>query len=585
MKEVMNHNISLKEIAVEKEIQQPLEKISGAEVVVKCLLAEGVDIVFGYPGGAIMPVYDALFHYQDNVKHILTRHEQGAVHAAEGYARSTGKVGVCIATSGPGATNLVTGIADAFIDSTPIVCITGQVSSPLLGTDAFQETDVIGIVTPVTKWDIQITDANEIPEAFAKAFYIAKSGRPGPVVIDITKDAQFQQMEFKYEVCTKIRSYFPKPKIDLSKVREAAELINKSQKPFLIFGQGVILGQAENELKSFLEKSGIPSAWTLLGLSALPNEHSLNFGMLGMHGNLAPNKLTNECDVLIAVGMRFDDRVTGDTKRYAKQAKIIHIELDSAEINKIIKADVAIHADAKEALQLLTDLIHHKNYTQWINQFKELQKVEYEKIIKHEFYPAENGLKMSEVVRIVSEKTNGEAIVVSDVGQHQMITARYFNHKNTRSSITSGGLGTMGFCLPAAVGAKFGNPNKQVIAIIGDGGFQMTIQELGTILQTGVAVKVIILNNEFLGMVRQWQQMFFDKRYSHTEMINPDFVKIASGYGLAAQKVTQRNELDSAIDNLLNAETGFVLEVRVEKEDNVFPMIPTGASVSEIRLE
>ncbi|MEO8233129.1 MAG: biosynthetic-type acetolactate synthase large subunit [Ignavibacteriota bacterium] len=584
MKDVME-NKSAKIIEKVKSKTEVTENISGAEAVVKCLIAEGVDLVFGYPGGAIMPVYDALYNYQDNVKHILTRHEQGAVHAAEGYARSTGKVGVCIATSGPGATNLLTGIADAFIDSTSVVCITGQVSSQLLGTDAFQETDVIGIVTPVTKWDVQITDANEIPEAFAKAFYIARSGRPGPVVIDITKDAQFQKVEFKYEVCTKIRSYFPKPKINLSKVEEAVELINNSQKPFLIFGQGVILGQAESELKIFLEKSGIPSAWTLLGLSALPNDHPQNFGMLGMHGNLAPNKLTNECDVLIAVGMRFDDRVTGDVKRYAKQAKVIHIELDAAEINKIIKADVAIHADAKEVLSLLINLIKPKTYPDWINQFKDLQKIEYDKIIKHDLYPNGNGLKMSEIVRIVSEKTNGGAIVVSDVGQHQMVVARYFNHKNTRSSITSGGLGTMGFCLPAAIGAKLGNPDKQVVAIIGDGGFQMTIQELGTILQTNVAVKVIILNNEFLGMVRQWQQMFFDKRYSQTEMINPDFIMIASGYGLEAQRVTKRDELDTAIDKLLNAEAGYVLEVRVEKEDNVFPMIPTGASVSEIRLE
>lgn len=560
-------------------------KISGAEAVVKCLIEENVDIVFGYPGGAIMPVYDALYSFQDNLKHILVRHEQGAVHAAEGFARSTGKVGVCIATSGPGATNLVTGIADAMIDSTPVVCITGQVSSALLGTDAFQETDVVGIVTPVTKWDIQITDANEIADAFAKAFYIAKSGRPGPVVIDITKDAQFQQVELKYKKCTKIRSYFPKPKIDLENIEEAATIINESKKPFLIFGQGVILGQAEEELKLFIEKSGIPSAWTLLGLSSLPNNHPLNFGMLGMHGNLAPNKLTNECDVLIAVGMRFDDRVTGDVKRYARQAKIIHIELDQAEINKIIKTDVAIHADAKEALPLLSNLVKYKDYSEWINEFEKLRNLEYEKIMKQDLYPTENGLKMSEVIRLLSEKTKGEAIVVSDVGQHQMVTARYFNHKNTRSSITSGGLGTMGFCLPAAVGAKLGNPEKQVIAIIGDGGFQMTIQELGTILQTNVAVKVVILNNEFLGMVRQWQQLFFDKRYSQTEMINPDFVKIASGYGIDAQKVTKREELNSAIDKLLSAESGYVLEVRVEKEDNVFPMIPTGASVSDIRLE
>ena len=560
-------------------------RVSGAEAVVKCLLEENVEIVFGYPGGAIMPVYDALYNYKDTLKHILVRHEQGAVHAAEGFARSTGKVGVCIATSGPGATNLVTGIADAMIDSTPVVCITGQVSSPLLGTDAFQETDVVGIVTPVTKWDIQITDANEIADAFAKAFYIARSGRPGPVVIDITKDAQFQEVEFKYEKCTKIRSYFPKPKIDPVKIEHAARIINDSEKPLLIYGQGVILGHAEDELRKFIEVSGIPSAWTLLGLSALPNDHYLNFGMLGMHGNLAPNKLTNECDVLIAVGMRFDDRVTGDVKRYARQAKIIHIELDSAEIDKIIKTDVAIHADAKEALPILTDLMRIKDYSKWVNEFKKLNHLEYEKIIKHDLYPNENGLKMSEVVRLLSDKTNGEAIVVSDVGQHQMVTARYFNHKNSRSSITSGGLGTMGFCLPAAVGAKLGNPDKQVIAVIGDGGFQMTIQELGTILQTKVGVKVVILNNEFLGMVRQWQQLFFDKRYSQTEMINPDFIKIASGYGLEAQKVTKREELASAIDKMLLADTGYVLEVRVEKEDNVFPMIPTGASVSDIRLE
>jgi acetolactate synthase-1/2/3 large subunit len=561
------------------------EKISGSEAVVKSLIAEGVEIVFGYPGGAIMPVYDALYNYQDQIKHVLTRHEQGAVHAAQGYARASDKVGVCIATSGPGATNLITGIADALIDSTAIVCITGQVASHLLGTDAFQETDVVGITTPVTKWDIQCTDASEIPEAIAKAFFLAKSGRPGPVVIDITKDAQFNEIDFDYQPCKMVRSYIPKPKIDVTKINEAALLINNAKKPLILFGQGIILSGAENELRQFIETSGIPAAWTLLGLSALPDDHPLNVGMLGMHGNYAPNKLTNECDVLIAVGMRFDDRVTGDAKRYANQAKIIHIELDAAEINKIIKTDVAIHADAKEALQLLTTKVNKKDYTDWINKFKALYKIEYEKIIQEEIHPQKNGITMAEVIRIVSEKTRGDAIIVTDVGQHQMITARYYQFKNSRSSITSGGLGTMGFCLPAALGAKMSQPEKEVIAVIGDGGFQMTIQELGTILQTGAAVKIILLNNNYLGMVRQWQQLFFDKRYSQTEMTNPDFIKIASGYGLNGKKVSERRELESAIDQMLRSTTAFLLEVVVEKEDNVFPMIPTGASVSEIRLE
>ncbi len=562
-----------------------MERISGSEAVVRSLIAEGVEIVFGYPGGAIMPVYDALYNHQDKLKHVLVRHEQGAVHAAQGYARATGKVGVCIATSGPGATNLITGIADAMIDSTPIVCITGQVASHLLGTDAFQETDVVGITTPVTKWDIQVTKAEEIPEAFAKAFYIAKSGRPGPVVIDITKDAQFAPLDFSYTPCKRIRSYVPKPKIDLQKIDEAAQIINSAQKPMIIFGQGVILAGAEEEFRLFVEKSGIPAAWTLLGLSALPDEHPLNMGMLGMHGNYGPNKLTNECDVLIAIGMRFDDRVTGDAKRYARQAKIIHIELDAAEINKNIKADIAIHADAKEALPLLTERIKQKDYTEWIKEFKDHYKVEYEKIIKQEIFPEKNGLTMAEVVRLLSEKTNGDAIIVTDVGQHQMIAARYFKFKDSRTSITSGGLGTMGFCLPASIGAKLGKPEKQVIAIIGDGGFQMTIQELGTIMQTGINLKVVVLNNNYLGMVRQWQQLFFDKRYSQTEMTNPDFIAVAKGYGLNAHKVSDRKELESAIDKLLSSETAFVLEVVVEKEDNVFPMIPAGASVSEIRLD
>ncbi len=560
-------------------------KISGSEAVVKSLLAEKIEIVFGYPGGAIMPVYDALYNYQEELKHVLTRHEQGAVHAAQGYARATGKVGVCISTSGPGATNLITGIADAFIDSTPIVCITGQVPSKLLGTDAFQETDVVGITSPVTKWDFQVTKAEEIPEAFAKAFYLARSGRPGPVVIDITKDAQFEEFEFSYKPCTKIRSYFPKPRVDIKKIHEAVALINNAEKPFFIFGQGVILGKAEKELRDFIDKSGIPSAWTLLGLSALPDDHPLNFGMLGMHGNYAPNILTNQCDVLIAVGMRFDDRVTGDVNQYAKQAKVIHIELDASEIDKNIKTTVAIHADAKEALPILTNLINKKDYTNWINEFKKYEKIEEEKIIKNELYPKKSGLTMGEVIRLISEKTNGESIIVSDVGQNQMIAARYYGFKNTRSYITSGGLGTMGFCLPASIGAKLGQPDKDVIGVIGDGGFQMTIQELGTILQSEIKIKIVILNNNFLGMVRQWQQLFFDKRYSHTEMTNPDFVKIVSGYGIDSVRVTERKNLESAIERMLSSENSFVLEVKVEKEDNVFPMVPAGAAVSDIRLE
>jgi acetolactate synthase-1/2/3 large subunit len=562
-----------------------INKITGSEAVLESLIAEGVDLVFGYPGGAIMPVYDALYNYQDKLKHILTRHEQGAVHAAQGYARATGRVGVVIATSGPGATNLITGIADANIDSTPIVCITGQVASHLLGTDAFQETDVVGITSPVTKWDFQITHAEEIPEAFAKAFYLARSGRPGPVVIDITKDAQFAEVEFEYKPCKKVRSYFPHPKVDVKNVNEAAELINNAERPLVVFGQGVILGKAENEFKSFIEKSGIPAAWTLLGLSALPEDHPLNVGMLGMHGNYAPNKLTNECDVLIAVGMRFDDRVTGDVNTYAKQAKVIHIELDRAEINKIIKADVAINGDVKEVLPILTKNIVNREYENWLEEFKKLAVIEKEKIINDELHPTKPGLTMGEVIRIISEKTNGEALVVTDVGQHQMIAARYYGFKNSRSFITSGGLGTMGFCLPAAVGAKMGQPDKQVIAVIGDGGFQMTLQELGTILQSGINLKIVILNNNYLGMVRQWQQLFFDKRYSETEMVNPDFVKIASSYNIESEKVSERSNLESIIEKMLASENSFVLEVKVEKEDNVFPMIPTGASVSDIRLE
>ena len=560
-------------------------RITGSEAVVKSLLAEGVNTMFGYPGGAIMPVYDELYKYRNELHHVLTRHEQGAVHAAQGYARVSGKVGVCIATSGPGATNLVTGIADAFIDSTPIVCITGQVGSHLLGTDAFQETDVVGITMPVTKWNFQVTKSEDIPVAIAKAFYIAKSGRPGPVLLDITKDAQFNELDFKYKKCKKIRSYIPLPLIKMKKIEEAAEIINNAQKPFVVFGQGVILGGAEKEFKQFIEKGGLPSAWTILGLSALESDHPLNMGMLGMHGNYGPNKLTNQCDVLIAVGMRFDDRVTGDVTRYAKQAKIIHIDIDKAEINKIVKTTVGINADVKEALPLLTELIETRTHSGWINEFHKLQQIENEKIIHSELFPNEGKLTMGEVVQLISEKTNGEAVIVSDVGQHQMITCRYTKFKKSKSNITSGGLGTMGFALPASMGAKLAAPDRTVVAIIGDGGMQMTIQELGTILQTKINLKIVVLNNNFLGMVRQWQELFFDKRYASTDMVNPDFVSVARGYGIESRKIESRDNLAQDIQEMLDHDGAYLIEVIVGKEDNVFPMVPSGASVEDVRLE
>ncbi|ATA94616.1 MULTISPECIES: biosynthetic-type acetolactate synthase large subunit [Capnocytophaga] len=560
--------------------------MTGAEVLIKCLLAEGVDLAFGYPGGAIMPVYDELYKYQNQLKHILTRHEQGAIHAAQGYARATGKVGVVFATSGPGATNIITGIADAQIDSTPLVCITGQVAKHLLGTDAFQETDIIGISTPVTKWNFQITEVEEIPEAIAKAFYIARSGRPGPVLIDIVKSAQFDQVaQFDYKKCTRMRSYNPVPEIDDSKLAEAAQIINQAQKPYVVFGQGIILGQAENELKSFLEKTDIPAAATILGLSALPTEHPNYVGMVGMHGNYAPNVMTNTCDVLIALGMRFDDRVTGDLSRYAKQAKVLHFDIDPAEINKNVKADVAILGNVKEALQKILPLVEQKKHTTWREEFKKYDKEEYDSVIKNELYPEKEGLTMGEVLELINKCSNHEAVIVSDVGQHQMMACRYAKFKNSRSKITSGGLGTMGFALPAAIGAKIGVPEKQVVAVIGDGGFQMTIQELGTIFQSQIPVKIVVLNNEFLGMVRQWQELFFDRRYASTEMINPDFIKIAEGYHIQSRLVTKRSDLEEAVKEMLNSDKAYFLEVRVEKENNVFPMVPTGASVSEVRLK
>ena len=560
------------------------KKISGAEAVIRCLLEEGVDLVYGYPGGAIMPVYDELYKFQDQLQHVLVRHEQGATHAAQGFARATGKVGVAIATSGPGATNLVTGIADAQIDSTPMVCITGQVGKHLLGSDAFQETDIIGISTPVTKWNYQITEAHEIPEIMAKAFFIAKSGRPGPVLIDITKNAQFDEIEFSYKKCTSIRSYNPKPTLDIEKVKEAAELINNAKKPYIVFGQGIILGEAEEQLKALVEKSGIPAAWTILGLSALPTDHPLNVGMLGMHGNYGPNLLTNECDVLIALGMRFDDRVTGNLATYAKQAKVIHFEIDPSEVDKNVKTTVAVLADVKESLTALLPFIKSNTHESWHNEFKEMYKIELEAVINEELKPKKEGISMGETIEMINKHSKGDAIMVSDVGQHQMFACRYAKFNSTKSNVTSGGLGTMGFALPAAIGAKMGMPEREVVAIIGDGGFQMTIQELGTIFQTKVPVKIVVLNNEFLGMVRQWQQLFFDKRYASTEMTNPNFIAIAEGYYIKAKKVTKREDLDAAVAEMMASKESYFLEVMVEKENNVFPMIPTGASVSDMRL-
>ena len=560
-------------------------KISGAKAVIKSLIKEGVDLVYGYPGGAIMPVYDEFYKFQDKVHHVLTRHEQGAVHAAQGYARSSGRVGVAVATSGPGATNLVTGIADAQIDSTPIVCITGQVAAHLLGSDAFQETDIIGISMPVTKWSYQITKASEVPDVIAKAFYIAKSGRPGPVLIDITKNAQFEMLDFKYKKCIGIRSYSPIPKMDKNKILEAAKLINAAKNPLIVWGQGVILGNAEKEFKSFVEKSGIPAAWTILGASALPTSHELNVGMVGMHGNYGPNILTNQCDLLIAIGMRFDDRVTGDTTKYAKQAKIIHLEIDPAEIDKNIKADVPVIGNCKDSLRMLSKNIKTKSYKNWLKTFDDLMKKEFNKVIKNDLTPKKKGLTMGESIMAINKFTEGKAIIVSDVGQHQMVACRYANFIESKSNITSGGLGTMGFALPAAIGAKMGAPKREVVAVIGDGGYQMTIQELGTIFQQQLPVKIVILNNDFLGMVRQWQQLFFDKRYASTEMVNPDFVSIAKAYFLDSERVENRSDLEPAVKRMIESKKPYVLEICVEKEANVFPMIPSGAAVSDVRLE
>ena len=566
-----------------KSLKRPV--ITGAEAVIRSLLEEGVNTIFGYPGGAIMPIYDALYHFRTQLNHVLVRHEQGATHAAQGYARVTGKPGVCFATSGPGATNLITGIADALIDSTPMVCITGQVPVHLLGTDAFQETDVIGISMPVTKWNYKVTKPEEIPWAMAQAFYIANTGRPGPVLIDIAKNAQFGTLEYSYQKCEKIRSYRPKPDINKKEIIAAADLINRAKKPFLLVGHGVLISGAQKELKSFAEKTGIPAASTLLGLSAFPTDHPLYAGFLGMHGNYGPNILTNKCDVLVAVGMRFDDRVTGDLTKYARQAKVIHIEIDPSEINKNVKATVGINADAKEVLKALLPKVKRNRHEAWLQEFRKCDKIEFEKVTSHEFFPGKGKIKMAEVINALSEKTNGEAILVTDVGQHQMVATRYYKFKKPFSNITSGGLGTMGFALPAALGAKMGNPRREVIAIIGDGGFQMTLQEMATIFQTGAAVKIIILNNNFLGMVRQWQQLFFEKRYSFTEMVNPDFIALTKAFGIDAHGIDKREDINASLDKLLSHKGPYLLEVKVENEENVFPMVPSGASVSDVRLE
>ena len=573
------------ETLTEEVVKATIEK-TGSQALLDALIIEGVETIFGYPGGAIMPIYDALYDYKEKLNHVLVRHEQGGIHAGQGYARTSGKVGVVFATSGPGATNLVTGLADAQIDSTPLVCITGQVFAHLLGTDAFQETDVINITTPVTKWNYQVTDATEIPEVIAKAFYIAKSGRPGPVLIDITKNAQIQKFNFEgYVKCNHIRSYRPKPIVRPQYIQEAAELINQAKKPFIIWGQGVILGSAEQEFKAFIEKSGIPAAWTILGVGAIPTDHPLNVGMLGMHGNYGPNVLTNECDVLIAIGMRFDDRVTGRLDKYARQAKIIHLDIDPSEIDKNVKTTVPVWGDCKETLPMLTQLVEQKSHAEWLQTFNNYTQKEVEAVIYDELNPASGEITMGEVIKHLNELTKGDAVIVTDVGQHQMVGCRYAKFNKTRSNVTSGGLGTMGFALPAAIGAKFGAQERDVVAIIGDGGFQMTLQELGTIMQSGVNVKIIILNNRFLGMVRQWQELFNERRYSFVDIQSPDFVAVAAAYRIPGKCISDRAELPGALKEMMDNKGSFLLEVMVTKENNVFPMVPQGCSVSEIRLK
>lgn len=582
----MNKDIQTqtKTSSAENVLEGGKEILQGSEILIRSLLAEGVETMFGYPGGAIMPVFDALYDHKHEIKHILVRHEQAAVHAAQGYARVSDKVGVALVTSGPGATNTVTGITDAMMDSTPLVVISGQVASGLLGSDAFQEADVIGVSLPITKWAYQIRRVEDIAWAVSRAFYIASSGRPGPVLLDIAKDAQINRCEYSYKKTDFLRSYQPKPKVDHDKIAEAAALINNAKKPLALVGQGVILGGAENDVKEFLEKANIPFGSTILGLSAMPTDHPLNFGMLGMHGNVAPNMMTNECDVLIAIGMRFDDRVTGDLKTYAKQAKIIHLDIDSAEIDKNVKTTVKVEGDAKETLPLITQQVKFVSRTEWIELFKPFVKKENECVIENELFPIEGEIKMGEVVNKVTEATNNKAICVTDVGQHQMMSTRYFKFTQSRSMVTSGGLGTMGFGLPAGIGAKYGAPDRTVCIFVGDGGLQMTMQEFGTIMEYDLDVKIILLNNNFLGMVRQWQELFFQERYSETHLKNPDFIKVADAYNIRGRKVTSREQLDEAISEMLNHKGAFLLEVVVETKGMVYPMVPAGGCVTNILL-
>ena len=559
--------------------------ITGSEALMRSLEYEGVETIFGYPGGAIMPVFDALYDHRERLNHILVRHEQGAAHAAQGFARVSGKVGVCLVTSGPGATNTITGIADAMIDSTPIVVIAGQVGAGFLGTDAFQEVDLVGVTQPITKWSYQIRRAEDVAWAVSRAFYIARSGRPGPVVLDFTKNAQVDQTEYEPVTVDFIRSYDPDPEIDRKAIGDAVALINESKKPFVLVGQGVELGNAQEELKSFIEKADLPCGCTLLGLSALPSDHPLNKGMLGMHGNLGPNVKTNECDVLIAVGMRFDDRVTGKLETYAKQAKVIHLDVDPSEIGKNVPVDVPVLGNCKKTLALLTELIQKNKHTEWIDSFHSYEDTEYEQVIRKEVFPTEGPLNMGEVVHAVSEATHNDAVLVTDVGQNQMMACRYFKFSRERSIITSGGMGTMGFGLPAAIGATFGRPDRTVCVFMGDGGLQMTMQELGTVMEQKAPVKIILLNNNYLGNVRQWQAMFFNRRYSFTPMMNPDYMQIASAYGIPSHRVIERADLHDAIQEMLNTDGPFLLEACVVEEGNVLPMTPPGYSVNQMLLE